>query len=67
MGVDASDNRVCKSGAVDFSVDKSSVGFELGVEFFQESRGDLIQRMVSNLWNNLLVDALLVGGLGGFL
>ena len=67
MSVNASNHRVRQSGAVDISADKSAVGFELGVEFLQESRGDLIQRMVSDFGNDLFVDALLVGGLGGFL
>ena len=67
MGVDASNHRVCQSGAVDISANESAVGFELGVKFFQESRRDLIKRMVSDFWNDLFVDALLVGGLGGFL
>ena len=67
MGVNATNHRVCQSGSVDFSADKSSVGFELGVEFLQKSRGNLIQRMVSDFWNDLFVDTLLVGGLGGFL
>ena len=66
MSMNASNNRVRQPGAINLSADESAVGFELGVEFFQESCGDLIQRMVSNLWNDLLVDALLVCGLGRF-
>ena len=64
MGVNATNHRVCQPWAVDISADESAVGFELGVEFFQESRGDLIQRLVSDFWNDLFVDTLLVGGLG---
>ena len=67
MGVNAPNHRVSQPGAVDIPSDESAVGFELCVEFLQESRGDLIQRMVCDFWNDLFVDTLLVGGLSGFL
>ena len=66
MRVDASDNRVGKSGAVDISLEQSAIGFELGIELFKRTCIELVQRDMSKLGNNLLVDALLVCGLGRF-
>ena len=67
MGVDASDNRVCKSGAELLSARESAVRFEVGVKFLQRTRRYLIQRMMADLRDDLLVDALLVGFLRIFL
>ena len=67
MSVNATNHRVCQPWAVDISADESAAGFELGVEFFKRTRVDMIQRYMSELGNDLFINALLVGGLGGFL
>ena len=67
MGVNASDNRVGKSWAELLSARESAVRFEVSVEFLKRTRRNLIQRMVADLRDDLLVDALLVGFLRIFL
>ncbi len=63
MCVNASDDGVRESRSVDLAPSKSAVRFEVRVELFERTCRDLIQRVFSELRNDLLVDALLVGDL----
>ena len=57
MSVNASNDRVCKSGTELLSARESAVRFEVGVEFLQRTRRNLVERIVTYLRDDLFVDA----------
>ena len=42
---------------------QSAVAFKVCVELFKRAGRDLVERNISDLWDDLIIDSLLVGGL----
>ena len=67
MSVDASDHRVLQPCAVLLTPYESAVAFEVRVKLLERSGRDLIERNISDLRDDLIVDPLLVCCLRVFL
>lgn len=62
--MDTSDGLVRKPFAVDFRSKEPAALFEVGVELLNVRSRQLVQSDVAQVWNDVLIDAALVGHLG---